>query len=161
MRARKEKQDWKIASEIELIYKNKVRVSERPYLSSSKTAYELALKVWDMGKIEFFEQCKVFLLNRSNKVLGVYEVSSGGTSGISVDLKLLFASVIKANASAFIMIHNHPSGKTLPSIADRLFTKKVNEAVALLDIKLVDHLIITLEGYYSFADNGNFFEDGF
>jgi len=155
MKAAKEKQDWKIASEIELIYKTKIKVSERPHIISSKTAYELALSIWNMNTIEFFEQFKILLLSRSNKVLGVYEISSGGTSGTIVDLRLLFAAALKANATALIMIHNHPSGKVIPSTIDKLITKKAKEAGAILDIYVLDHLIITPESYYSFADNGD------
>ncbi|MEP6931680.1 MAG: JAB domain-containing protein [Flavobacterium sp.] len=107
--------------------------------------------------IEFFEQFKILLFNNSNKVLGVYEVSSGGTTATYVDLKLLFAAALKANASGLIMVHNHPSGKTLPSASDKLITKKVKEAGILLNINVVDHLIITPESYYSFADNGIIF----
>ncbi|MFH6989717.1 JAB domain-containing protein [Flavobacterium collinsii] len=149
----KEKQNWQIASEIELIYKTKVKASQRPHIGSSCSVYKLALKIWDPGKIEFLEQFKVFLLDRSNKVLGIFEISSGGTTGACVDLRLLFAAALKTNATGIIIIHNHPSGKTLPSLADKLITKKIKEAGTILDIVLVDHLIITSESYFSFADN--------
>lgn len=154
MKTKKEKPDWKIASEIELIYKTKVKASERPHITSSEAAYELAIKTWDPGKIEFFEQFKILLLNQSNKVMGVYEVSSGSTTGTRVDLRLLFSAALKANASGLIMIHNHPSGKTIPSRNDTLITRKIKEAGAMLNIDVVDHLIISPENYYSFADHG-------
>ncbi|MCC9018461.1 JAB domain-containing protein [Flavobacterium lipolyticum] len=155
MQTIKETQNWKIASEIELIYKTRVRASERPQIKSSRSTYELAMRTWDLGKIDFFEQFKVFLLDRSNKVLGIYEVSSGGTTGAFVDLRLLFSAALKANAKALIVIHNHPSGKTLPSVADRLITQKIKEAGIILDIVLIDHLIISSEDYYSFADSSS------
>lgn len=150
------KQDWKIASEIELTYKTKIKASERPQITSSLSAYKVALETWNYDKIELLEQFKVLLLNKSNRVLGVYEASSGGTAGTIVDLKLLFTAAFKANASAIIMIHNHPSGSTLPSRVDKLITKKVKEAGAFLEIEVVDHLIISRESYYSFADSGVF-----
>lgn len=153
MKLEKEKQDWKIVSEIELVYKTKIKASDRPHIDSSIAAYRLALKTWSPNKIEFIEQFKILLLNQSNKALGVYEASSGGTTGTVVDLRLLFAAAIKANATAIIMIHNHPSGKTTPSHLDKIMTKKVKEAGVLLDIKIIDHIIICPEGYYSFADN--------
>ncbi|MFH6957722.1 RadC family protein [Flavobacterium aquidurense] len=153
MKLAKEKEDWKIASEIELIYKTKVKLSERPQIDSSEAVYKLALKFWDPNKIEFFEQFKILLLNQSNIVLGIYEVSTGGITATFVDLRLLFTAVLKANATALIMLHNHPSGEILPSASDRLITKKVKEAGTILDIKVIDHLIITSESYYSFADN--------
>ena len=155
MKTKKEKEDWRIASEIELIYKTKVKASERPHINSSGTAYKLALKSWNPDKIEFLEQFKILLLNKANRVLGIYEMSTGGITATTVDLRLLFTAALKAKATAIIMLHNHPSGKALPSIADKLITKKVKEAGTILDIEVVDHLIITPESYYSFADNGN------
>lgn len=145
---------WQIASEIELIYKTKIKASERPQITSSNSAYNLALHTWDPNKIEFFEQFKILLLNQSNKVLGIYEVSSGGITGTVVDVRLIFAAALKANATALIMIHNHPSGKTKPSNADISITSRVKEAGKLLDITLLDSIIITPESYYSFADEG-------
>lgn len=153
MKLVKEKEDWRIASEIELIYKTKVKLSERPKIDSSEAVYKLALKFWDPNKIEFFEQFKILLLNHSNIVLGIYEVSTGGITATFVDLRLLFTAALKANATALIMLHNHPSGEILPSASDRLITKKVKEAGTILNIKVIDHLIITSESYYSFADN--------
>ncbi|MDL2142848.1 JAB domain-containing protein [Flavobacterium tructae] len=73
-----------------------------------------------------------------------------------MDLKLVFVVALKANASALIMIHNHPSDQTLPSPANKLITQKAKHAGALLGINVIDHLIITSESYYSFADKGNY-----
>ena len=154
MKTTQENRNWEIVSEIELIYKTKVKSSERPQITSSRCAYELLLNSWDTNKIEFYEQFKVLLLNQSNKVLGIYEVSSGGITGTVVDIRLVFSAALKANATGIIMAHNHPSGKTVPSEVDRQITRKVHEAGRLLDIVLLDHVIITTEGYYSFADDG-------
>jgi DNA repair protein RadC len=139
-----------------LIYKTKVKASERPYITSSKTVYQLALQCWNSDTIEFFEEFKILLLNQSNKVLGMYEVSSGGIAGTSVDLRMIFAAAIKSNAVSLIMIHNHPSGQVKPSEADKQITRKVTEAGKLLDIAILDHLIIAPDTYYSFADEGAF-----
>lgn len=147
-------QNWNQVAEIQLVYKTKVKASERPYISSSRSVYQLALHCWNPGTIEFFEQFKVLLLNQFNKVLGLYEVSSGGIAGTVVDLRLIFAAALKANAVSLIMIHNHPSGQTRPSGADIQITRKVKEAGKILDVTLLDHLIITPETYYSFADEG-------
>ncbi|MFW0736245.1 JAB domain-containing protein [Flavobacterium sp. T12S277] len=144
-----------MASEIELIYKTKVKASERPHITSSKATYKLALKSWNPDKIEFLEQFKILLLNKANRVLGIYEMSTGGITATTVDLRLLFTAALKAKATALIMLHNHPSGKVFPSTADKLITRKVKEAGTILDIEVVDLLIITPEGYYSLADNGN------
>ncbi len=113
------------------------------------------MEIWNLNTIDFFEQFKILLLNQSNKVLGVYEVASGGISGASIDLRLVFAAALKANASSLIMIHNHPSGQILPSLADKLITQKAKEIGVILDIAVIDHLIITSESYYSFAEKGS------
>ncbi|TDO96106.1 RadC family protein [Flavobacterium sp. 245] len=147
-------QNWQTVSEIELIYKTKVKNSERPQIKSSKDAYKLVLSAWDYNKIELFEQFKVLLLNQAHKVLGIYEISSGGIAGTVVDLRLIFSSALKANATSLMMIHNHPSGNLTASEADIQITRKVKEAGRLLDITLLDSLIITTESYYSFADEG-------
>jgi DNA repair protein RadC len=147
-------QNWTQAEEIQLVYKTRVKASERPYITSSKTVYQLALQSWNPDTIEFFEQFKIMLLNQSNRVLGIYEVSSGGIAGTSVDLRLIFVAALKANAVSFIMIHNHPSGQVKPSEADKQITSKVKDAGRIMDITLLDHLIITPETYYSFVDEG-------
>ena len=147
-------QNWKIVSEIELIYKTKVKASERPQIKSSRDAYQIVVSSWDHNKIEFFEQFKILLLNNDSKVLGLYEVSPGGITGTVVDLRLIFGAALKANATGLIMIHNHPSGKLLASEADKAITQKIKSAGKLLDIAVLDHLIITPENYYSFADDG-------
>ncbi|EPH09625.1 MULTISPECIES: RadC family protein [Myroides] len=146
--------EWLIASEVELIYKSKVKASQRPQITSSYSAYHIALKAWDINKIELLEQFKVLMLSNNNKVLGVLEVSSGGITGTIVDLRIIFSALLKANTTAFLIVHNHPSGKLAPSDADRQITRKIKEASKILDINLLDHLIITAEGYYSFADEG-------
>lgn len=147
-------QNWNQVAEIQLVYKTKIKASERPFINSSKTAYQLALQSWNSDTIEFFEQFKILLLNQSNKVLGMYEVSSGGISGTVVDLRLIFAAALKANAVSLIMIHNHPSGQARPSHGDIQITIKTKQAGSILQVQLLDHLIITSETYYFFADEG-------
>jgi len=109
---------------------------------------------WDSSTIEFVEQFKVVLLNRANRVIGIFNLSAGGTTGTVAEPKLVFASSILRNASSIILAHNHPSGNLKPSSADIDLTKKLKEAGKLLDIPVLDHLIVTTEGYYSFADDG-------
>lgn len=82
-------------------------------------------------------------------------VSKGGISGTLTDVRLIFQGALKTNASGIIVCHNHPSGNAYPSESDRKITQKIKEAGNLLDIQLLDHLIILpVEGYYSFADEG-------
>src|SRR5258708_38701082 len=141
-------------AEIQLSYKSDVKPSLRPKINGAQDAYNVLLESWDDSKIEFVEQFKVLLLNRANKALGVFEVSSGSSTGTVADPKLIFAAAIKANACGIILAHNHPSGNLQPSQADIDLTKKVKEGGKLLEIQVLDHIIITVEGYYSFANDG-------
>ncbi|MBS1735622.1 MAG: JAB domain-containing protein [Bacteroidetes bacterium] len=146
--------EWTRVAEVELVYKTKVKASERPKITSSRDSYNLLLQCWDMDKIELQEQFKVMLLNRSNKVLGIFEVSSGGITGTVADPKLIFMAALKASACGIIISHNHPSGNLKPSRPDEELTRKIKEAGRLLDIQVLDHVIVTSEAYYSFADEG-------
>jgi DNA repair protein RadC len=94
------------------------------------------------------------LLNRSNRVLGISCISKGGISGTVVDVKIILQTALKANASGLIISHNHPSGNLTASSEDIKITVKLKNACKLLDLSLLDHLIITDEGYLSFADEG-------
>ena len=122
-------------------------------IKDSNSTYELLLSCWNKNTIELQEEFKVLLLNRNNQVLGIYSLSKGGVSGTIVDSKLLFSVALKANASGIILSHNHPSGNTNPSEADKTITNRIKQASKLLDIQLLDHLVITKDSYYSFADN--------
>lgn len=140
-------------SEVQLSYKSEVKPSDRVKVNSSEGAYN-TLKPFYNEVIEHREASYVLLLSRANKVLGVFKLSEGGTSGTTMDSKLLFQSAILANASAVILSHNHPAGSLKPSVSDRRVTDKLVEVGKLLDIPVLDHLILTSEGYYSFADEG-------
>jgi DNA repair protein RadC len=96
----------------------------------------------------------VILLNRANQVLGIYEVSTGGVSGTVADPKLIFAAAIKSSSSGLIFSHSHPSGNLQPSQADIALTRKIKEGGEILEISVLDHIILTSEGYFSFADEG-------
>lgn len=146
--------DHKEVAEITLSYSSKVKPSERLKISNSRDGYTVLLNHWDKSKIEFIEQFFCLLLNRANKVLGIFEVSSGSSTGTIVDPKLVFAAAIKASANGMIIAHNHPSGNLTASQSDIDLTKKLKDAGKLLEIQVLDHLIVTTEGYYSFADEG-------
>jgi DNA repair protein RadC len=139
-------------AEVELIYKTKVKASQMLKITSSKDVYETLLAGWDENLIDFLEQFKIILVNRASKVLGVYEVSKGGMSAVTVDVKVVFIAALKAGASGLILAHNHPSGQLRPSEADKQLTERIREAGKILDILILDHLIVTSEGYYSFVD---------
>ena len=142
-------------AEVELTYKTRVKPSARPKITSSQDAYAILNEHWDPGKIEFIEQFKALLLNRTNKVLGIVDISTGGVSGTVADPKIIFVAALKANASGIILAHNHPSGNLQPSQADNALTKKLKQVGEFLEIPVLDHIIITIDGYYSFADEGS------
>ena len=141
-------------AEIDLVYRSKVRASERPAIKDSTTAAGILRLCWDAETIELFEEFKVLLLNRANKVLGVVKISSGGVSGTTADPKLIFGAALRAGASGLIISHSHPSGNLKPSEADKAITRKLAAGAHLLDISLLDHIIITAESHFSFVDNG-------
>ena len=105
--------------------------------------------------IEIYESFFILLLNRANKVIGYAKISQGGVCGTVVDKKILLKYVIDSLASGVIIAHNHPSGNTSPSDADIRITKEVKELCKLVDSGLLDHVILTADSFYSFADNGN------
>jgi DNA repair protein RadC len=140
-------------AEIEIIYHNKVHPSEMRKVTSSHDAFDILKDVWS-NQLEHIEEFYLLMLNKANKVLGYSKVSSGGLSGTIVDPKLIFQTALKANASSIILAHNHPSGNIQPSEADQRITKKCRDGGLMLDIAVLDHLIITADQYYSFADEG-------
>jgi DNA repair protein RadC len=138
--------------EIKVSYANNSK--EKIKVTSSSVAYKLLLACWNKRIIQLQEEFKILLLNRSNQVLGVYPLSKGGVAGTVVDPKLVFSVALKCNASGIILAHNHPSGNLMPSDSDKVLTKKLKCAGDFLDIKILDHLVLTQEAYFSFADEG-------
>jgi DNA repair protein RadC len=150
------KQNQITISEVKLVYRTKIKASDRLDVKCSKDAFDIFIENWDLDSIEHFEEFKLMLLSRSNKVLGIASISKGGINGTLADVRIILQFAIKANASGMIICHNHPSGALIPSESDTKITQKVREAGLLLDIQLLDSLILTMDGtYHSFADNGN------
>lgn len=141
-----------VIAEIQVSYNTNSRVKQK--ITSSASAYEILKANWNEGRLELQEEFKVLLLNRANDVLGIYNMSMGSVSGTVVDVRLLFAVALKCNASGIVISHNHPSGTLNPSEADKELTKKIKQASEIFDIKMIDHIIITHLGYFSFLDNG-------
>jgi DNA repair protein RadC len=124
---------------------------ERPKVTSSRDAYQLiAPMLADLHHEEFW----VLMLNKACEVIKRENLSIGGTSGTVVDVKKVLKAAIDAQAGAFIAIHNHPSGSLNPSDSDLRLTKRMVEAGKLIDMPMMDHLIVSERGYYSFADEG-------
>ena len=142
-------------NEIRISYKEKRNTMNSKAIKSSDEARKLLFDNWDKNTIALHETFKVLLMNNSNKVKGVYELSNGGITGTLVDIRILFAIVLKSLSVAIILAHNHPSGNLKPSEMDKQLTQKIKKAAHLFDVKVLDHLIITPDGqFYSFSDNG-------
>ena len=146
--------DWTNVSEVTLVYKTKVKTGDRPKLSDSRQVYDFLMTQWNRETIEWVEEFKVVLLNQANLVLGIFQVSTGGRTGTVADPRLIFVAALKAAAVNIILTHAHPSGNLVPSRADEELTTKIRDAGKLLDIRVLDHLIVSKDGYYSFADQG-------
>ncbi len=123
---------------------------EKAVVRSSEDAYNaLAPILMDLPHEEFW----ILLLNRGNRIIGKDQVSTGGVHGTVVDAKIVFKKALEHQASNLILCHNHPSGSLDPSSQDIELTQKLAAAGKLLDISVLDHLIISDAGYFSFADH--------
>ncbi len=140
--------------EISIGYSHAVKPSSLPIINSSTKAYNILREIWNKD-IEYRETAYILLLNKASRLLGYKLISLGGTATTIIDSKLIYQSILMSNASAYILAHNHPSGNLKASAADKKITQQLKESFSILDISFLDHLIVTVEGYYSFADEGN------
>jgi DNA repair protein RadC len=122
-------------------------------ITSSKAVFEVMQPI--IGELPH-EEFWVLFLNNSNKILFKSQLSKGSMTGTIVDVRIVFKIAFEQNATAIILAHNHPSGKLQASDADIQITKKIKNAGQQLDIPVLDHIIVTETGYYSFADEGIF-----
>jgi DNA repair protein RadC len=122
-------------------------------ITSSKAIFELMQPM--IGELPH-EEFWIIYLNNSNKVISKAQLSKGGITGTLVDVRIVFKMALESGATALILCHNHPSGTLVPSEADKQITKKLKLAGESLEIKVLDHVIITETSYYSFADEGIF-----
>lgn len=126
-------------------------VIELTKITSSKIIFEIMQPI--IGELPH-EEFWVLYFNNANKVIAKNQLSKGGMTGTVVDVRIIFKSALESGAVGILLCHNHPSGNLKPSEADIEITKKVKTAGKSLDINVLDHLIITQNGYYSFADEG-------
>ena len=138
--------------DVKLTYNTKVKSSERPVIHNSEDIYRLLVD--NEGTIQYKEYLKLILLNNSSKVLGVSNISEGGINETSADIRIIMQAAILGNATRIILAHNHPSGSLKPSTVDNLLTERVKNAAKLFNITLLDHIIVTDSGYYSYLDEG-------
>lgn len=142
-------------NEIQISYREKLSTLKSLSVTNSNEMAKLLFKNWDNKTIGLHETFKIVLLNQSNKVKGIYPLSIGGITGTLVDIRILFALVLKTLSVGIILTHNHPSGQLKASEQDKRLTQKIKKAAMLLDVNVLDHIILVPDGrYYSFADNG-------
>ena len=124
---------------------------EKRKITSSLSAFELMQPI--IGELQH-EEFWIIYLNNSNKVIQKGQLSKGGITGTLVDVRLVLKNALEVGATGLILAHNHPSGTLKPSEADKQITDKLKTAALSLDIKVLDHLIVTERAYFSFADEG-------
>ena len=146
--------DSKKMYEVGIVYKRPL-FETMPAVKNSADAHSVMSKLIDYGLIDYKEYFWVLLLTKSNRVLGFSQIGMGDTSGVVVNVKEIFQLALKTNACGLILCHNHPSGNLTSSKPDRTLTEKIKIAGKIFSIDLVDHIIITSEGFYSLADNGD------
>jgi len=138
--------------------KIKVKVSvtkgDKVTITSPEKMVEVMRSIFDADTILWTEEVIMVCLNRANDVVGYYRVSSGGFSGTVLDPRVVMTIALNNASSSIILAHNHPSGNLRPSEGDKAITEKIKNACAFFDMKLLDHLIITDESYFSFNEGG-------
>lgn len=139
--------------EVKLSYQKR---QQSPFqkIASSSDADTCFRAIFPCEQINYREHMYVLYLNNSNEVLGYQLLSIGGITATIVDIRVLMQGALLLNAIAIILCHNHPSNKLKPSESDIQLTKKAAKSAEILDIKLLDHIIITEDNYYSFSDEG-------
>jgi DNA repair protein RadC len=140
---------------ISLSFDKKVKKSELRTITGVESCVDILREVFNKDTFDWTEEVVMLCLNRANKVVGFYKISSGGLSSSIVDPRVIFTIALNCAANSIILSHNHPSGNTTPSAQDREITKKIKEAGKMLDISLLDHIILTDDNYYSFMEDGN------
>ena len=141
--------------EVSVGYKYTSTLADRPKITNVHAAFEVLSKVIDLDSIGLQEQFVVLFLNNSNVVIGSCNAFKGGLTSTLVDVRIIVATALKLMSASIIVAHNHPSGNLNPSASDIALTQKLKIALEYMDIKLLDHLIISPElSYKSFSDEG-------
>ena len=123
-------------------------------IRDSKSCEKYLREIWNQDTIELREEFIVLCLNNAHEVLGWINVSSGGLSATVVDPRIIFGVALQTVSASIIVAHNHPSGSVIPSPHDKAITQQLRAAGKVLGITLLDHLIVSRDSYYSFADSG-------
>ncbi len=141
-------------AEIRAVYKSRIKASERKDIRGPESVIEYLREIWDPRTLELTEDFVILCLNGSHQILGWVRISRGGLGSSLVDPRVIFAIALQTASSALVLAHNHPSGNLEPSPEDRRVTDHLIEAGKLLNIRVLDHVILTREGAFSFQENG-------
>ncbi len=140
-----------IAAALELGVRRNVQTHKKEIIHRSKDIADYLRASFEYRKYEVFA---VVYLNRGNRIIQQEIISEGGLTGTVADPRVILKKALEYEATSLILCHNHPSGNLNPSKADEMITQKIKQAAALLDIQVMDHIIVSDEGYFSFADEG-------
>lgn len=148
---RKKKYRFTMPPEIEISYIYKDSIDDHPIITNAEQIHELLKVIWKPRSLNHREEFIAIMLNRANRVLGYYKVSTGGIASTAVDPLLIFQAALKSNASSIIMAHNHPSGSLLPSANDVILAKRLELLGEFIGIKVLDHIIIGQGGIWNYS----------
>lgn len=142
-----------IVSEIQLKYQPQPLTES---IHGAKEIHKLLInRVFDADTIGYKESFKLLLLNQAHKIIGYTTISDGGLTSTVVDVRVVMQTALVTNATSIILAHNHPSGNIYPSSHDDSLTKKIKAACELMDIRLLDHIIVTpFDTFYSYCNEG-------
>ena len=138
--------------EITLKYKPSGIVTTQ--IKGSDDSYKLLKKMYDEDTLDYCESSIVIYFNQANCSIGWQKLSQGGITSTVIDVRMILVTALNCGATGLIVSHNHPSGALKSSEQDDTLTKKLNEACKIMDLRLLDHVIVTSKGYYSYVDEG-------
>lgn len=144
--------NFNIVNEIKLSYSRKGNCERS--ITSSRDAVDVFREHFDAEEMDYRESFFALYLNQANKVLGIKKISECGISSTLMDVRIIMQAALLCNASGIIVSHNHPSGNLKPSGCDIKMTAKIKDAAKTLDIALLDHVVLTSDSHFSFADDG-------
>ena len=140
-------------AEVSIVYKNINTMNKKVQIMSSLDINEIMKPVFSEF-VSHHEEFWIILLSYNNRVLGVSKISQGGLAETTIDARIIFQLALKTNSSKICLCHNHPSGNLTPSTQDQELTRTIVQAGKLMNIEVLDHIILSDGGYYSFADCG-------
>ena len=141
-------------AELKVAYRSRTKADKRQPIRGPEDVERYLRAIWNECTLELVEEFMVVCLNGNHQAIGWVKVSTGGLTSSQVDPRVVFAVALQTASTAIIVAHNHPSGSLEPSKEDREVTRRLKEAGNLLGIKVLDHVILTREASFSFADSG-------